>query len=98
MQKAKITFNNGFQLEAEQNASSFITDTKPDFPAGLSNVTVSSEEFTTSYQHAEIIECASVDGRYWFALREVPESERRERQMQADIDYLAAMSGVNLEV
>lgn len=95
---ATITFNNGLQIQAEQNATSFITDINPDFPDDLSFVTVSDENGDEYYQNAEIIECASIDGRYWFGIREVPESERIQKQMQANIDYVAMMSGVDLEV
>lgn len=95
---ATITFNNGLQIQAEQNATSFITNIKPDFPDDLSFVTVYGENGEEYYQNAEIIECASVDARYWFGIREVPESERKQKQMQANIDYVAMMSGVDLEV
>jgi len=43
------------------------------------------------------VECASVDGRYWFAFREISEAERAAKQMQANIEYIAMMTDVDLE-
>lgn len=56
------------------------------------------EDDTQILRNVEVIECASVDGRYWFGLREVPESERIQRQMQANIEYIAMMADVDLGV
>lgn len=97
MEKAKVTFTNGTFFEAEENATSLITDAKPDFPADLSTVTVKGATGERVYSNAEVIECASVDGRYWFTFREVSEAERKERKTQADIEYIAMMAGIDLE-
>lgn len=97
MEKVKIVFKNGMEIEAELNASSLIVDTRPDFPADLSAVTIIGADEERTYNNAEIVECASVDGRYWFAFIEIPESERKERQMQANIEYVAMMADIDLE-
>lgn len=97
MEKVKITFTNGIMIEAEKNASSLIMDRKPDFPQDLSSVTVTGADWKRIYRNVEIIECASVDNRYWFAFYEVPEAERAVRQTQADIGYIAMMAGIDLE-
>lgn len=97
MEKVRITFKNGMNIEAEENGSSLITDSRPEFPSDLSFVTVTRTDGERIYKDAEIIECASVDGRYWFSFREVPESERAARQMQANIEYIAMMTDVDLE-
>lgn len=97
MEKVKIVFQNGMEMEAEENASSLVMGSKPKFPSGLSSVTVTGVGGERIYKDAEIIECASVDGRYWFSFREVPESERAAKQMQANIEYIAMMAGVDLE-
>ena len=44
MEKAKITFKNGIEIEAEVNGSCYIVDSKPDFPVDLSEVTVTAGE------------------------------------------------------
>lgn len=99
MKKSIIRFANGETIEAEQNGSSLITDYQPIFPTDLSVVTVEeSDGMINTYKNAEIIECASIDGRYWFTFREVPESERKAKQMQANIEYVAMMTDVDLEV
>ena len=97
MEKVRITFKNGMKMEAEVNGSSLITDSRPDFPSDLSSVTVTGTDGERIYRDAEIIECASVDNRYWFSFREVPETERATRQMQANIEYIAMMTDINLE-
>lgn len=97
MEKVRIAFKNGTEIEAEANGSSMITDIKPEFPPDLSEVTVAGAGGERVYRNAEIIECASVDGRYWFSFREVPETERAARQMQANIEYIAMMTEVDLE-
>lgn len=97
MKKVKIIFKNGMEIDAEENGGSLITDSKPDFPDDLSSVTVTGDFGERIYKNAEVIECASVDGRYWFTFREIPEAARAARQMQANIEYIAMMADVDLE-
>lgn len=97
MEKAKIIFKNGIEIEAEENASSLITDSKPDLPSDLSVVVVNGSEGERIYKNAEIIECASIDGRYWFTIREVTETDKIAKQMQANIEYIAMMAEIDLE-
>ncbi len=96
-EKVKIAFQNGTEMEAEENGSSLITDSRPDFPADLSSVAVIGAGGERIYKNAEIVECASVDNRYWFTFREIPESERIARQTQANIEYVAMMADIDLE-
>lgn len=42
-----ISFNDGTTLEVEQNGSTFITDTKPDFPEDLTDIIIE-ESFKVS--------------------------------------------------
>jgi hypothetical protein len=71
MEKVKIIFNDGTELVAEQNGDCFIVDKKPDFPADTSTVQVGEE----TLENVSVVECASVDGRYWFAFREMSPEE-----------------------
>ena len=96
MGKANKTLTNGTVITAEENATSLITDRKPDFPPDLSVVTVTGACGEHIYKNAEVIECASVDGRYWFSFREVSKAERAEKQLQANIEYIAMMTNVDL--
>lgn len=83
MENVTIKFADGTELSAEQNGSCYIVNEKPDFPTDLSEVTVEGGE-NASFVNAQVIECASVDGRYWFSFREVTADE----QLRADVDYL----------
>ncbi len=96
MGKVTIKFKDGMEIEAEQNGSSLITDSKPEFPTDLSEVIVRGEREERTVEYAELIECASIDGRYWFSFIEVPESIRATKQILADVDYLALETGVEL--
>lgn len=40
------------------------------------------------YTDAELVECASIDGRYWFTFNEMSEAQKKERETQAVIDML----------
>lgn len=71
---ATIRFENGSSITAEQNGSCFIIEAKPTFPAPLGTVTIEGEEPRT-IEHAQLVECASVDGRYWFTFIETPRDE-----------------------
>ncbi len=96
MDEARIIFKDGTEVTAEENGSCLVTDSRPEFPACLSPVIVSGAGGDHKYENAEVIECASTDGRYWFAFREMPEPERVARQMQANIEYIAMMTEVDL--
>lgn len=96
MEKVTITFKDGTQIEAERNGDSLITDDKPTFPVDLSEVTITGEDEEKELNYAEIVECAAIDERYWFALIEVPEAVRESKQIRADIDYIALETGVEL--
>lgn len=85
---AVIVFHNGERLNAEQNGSCYIAETRPDFPSDMSIVTVQAEDGTREYHNAQVLECASVDGRYWFAFAEESEEKRREDALQARINFL----------
>lgn len=71
---ATIKFENGSSITAEQNGTCFITAEKPTFPTPLGTMTIEGEE-SRAIEHAQLVECASVDGRYWFAFIETPQDE-----------------------
>lgn len=96
MEKATIKFKNGETLEAEVNGGCFITDAEPAFPVDLSEVEVEKDDEITVLKNVEVVKAAPVDSRYWFALREMSESEIKTIQTRADIDYIAMMSDIEL--
>ena len=97
MEKVTIEFANGLEIEAEVNGSCYIVDEKPDFPTDLSAVSVTDGDGNTKeLVEVEINETASVDGRYWFALRELTQQELKDIRIEANIQYLAMMSDIDL--
>ena len=96
MEEVRIIFNDGTEITAERNGDSLIVDEKPDFPSDLSEVTIEGEKETKVIEHAELVECAGTDDRYWFTFVEIPESVREAKQFRSDIDYIAMETGVEL--
>ena len=97
MEKAKITFKDGTVIEADANGGCMITDNKPDFPADLSVVTVEDGQGERTYNNAQVIECASVDGRYWFSFIEISADELEKEKTDAQVMYTALMTDTLLE-
>ena len=54
----------------------------------LGVVTVESEDGVRTYNEPQIVECASVDGRYWFCFVEETPLKKRIRQLEANNDAL----------
>ena len=73
--QATITFSSGDAITVEKNAECYITPVKPEFPEELGRVVIESEDGERVFENAKLIECASIDDRYWFAFMEVPEDE-----------------------
>ncbi|WP_320971393.1 hypothetical protein [Enterocloster bolteae] len=44
----------------------------------------------------ELVQITKVNDKYWFVLREVPETELAFVKMQSDIEYIAMMSEIKL--
>lgn len=94
-----ITFTDGTEVSAELNGSCYITDKKPDIPDDLSEVTITGAEEKT-YQNARLLECASIDGRFWFTFIEETKEEKMAVEVakqRADIDFIAMVSDIDLE-
>lgn len=95
--EAIIIFKDGTRVRAEKNGDCLILDTKVRFPNDLKSLVIESAEGTKEFEYAQLLECASADGRYWFTFVEIPEDERIKKQMQANIEYIAMMSDIDLE-
>ncbi len=91
MEEVKITFASGEVLTATKNATTYIVDEKPTI-SDLSEVTIEGDETSETLSNVEMIECASLDEKYCFALRELPETEVAANQIRSDVDYLLLMS------
>ena len=87
-----IRFVDGTEIEAELNGTTLITDEKPEFPNDLSWVEIDGNKI----QNAKIVEVDNVwDDKYMFLIIETPQIEITE-QNTANIDYLSAMTGIDL--
>ena len=82
--EATIIFEDGTELTAEKNGESYIVAEKPDFPESLEGLRIVSEDGEQAFQFAVLVECASVDGRYWFTFIEEDPSERMIRELRAE--------------
>ena len=80
--EATITFKRGKKITVEVNGSCFIKKTKPAFPDDLSVVTIENGQETQVFENARLVECASVDGKYWFTFVSETESERVIRELR----------------
>ena len=88
--EVKITFGNGEVIAAEKNGESLITQQKPGFPAVLGVVTVESADWGVRiYNDPQLVDCASIDGRYWFCFVEDSPQEKRMRQLVEENEILA---------
>ena len=98
MEKAvKIIFATGLAIDAVLNATTYVVDEKPDFPADLGEVTVEGEDGTTIFRNAEIVEAYSDDDKYRFAIREISADVIAQEKTDAQIMYTALMTDTLLE-
>lgn len=86
--EATITFKSGKKITVEVNGSCFIKKTKPAFPDDLSVVTIENGQETKVFENARLVECASVDGKYWFTFVSETESERVIRELREENEML----------
>lgn len=93
MEKVTIEFKDGSQIEAEVNGNCYITDSKPEFPEDLSEVTIKGGDDTQILKDVGILKCAAVDNRYWFTFTFTSAYEK----LEAQIMYTAAMTDTLME-
>ena len=81
------------------NGNNFVSDaevTEDDFDGNLSEVTIVNGDHEQVMKNAELIQITHYSDGWYFILREIPADELEKRQMMAYIDYLSAMSGIDL--
>lgn len=93
MNTAVITFLDGSEIAVEVNGDSFILDEEPEFPDDLSAVTITEGEDTRELWNVKVQECASIDGRYWFAFVQISEVELRFAELEDALCELSIMEG-----
>lgn len=76
----------GYMFAAENNGDCYIVDRKSDvrIPDGVFDVHITADNPANNreYHNAELIEPYSIDGRYWFAFRELSPMELRMRDLE----------------
>lgn len=101
----KITLADGTRLEnLRLNGNNFISDTKITadiFNGNLSKVVIEGiedgKETVQEYEHMELVQIVHYEDGYYFVLRELSQDELDKIKTQADIEYLAMMSNIDLE-
>lgn len=103
----KITLADGTKLEnLSLNGNNFVSEneiTEDIFEGNLLKVKIEGineegQEIIEEHNHMELIQIAQYDDGYYFALRDLTDEELEKMKMQSDIEYLAMMSDVDLEV
>jgi hypothetical protein len=77
METANIKLSNGVEFNAEDCGGSFAVDEKPDFPNGIFGVEITSEERHEILDQVRLVECYSIDGRFWFNFLPLSDQEKR---------------------
>lgn len=98
--KLTMTLADGTKLKnLTLNSSNYVSQTKlteADFAGKLRTVTVSDGETEETLEHCELVQITQVGKEYWFVIRELSSAEVAFNQLQADLEYVAAMTDVNL--
>lgn len=100
----KITLSDGTQLkDLKLSGNNYISKTKiteDDFKGKLSKITIENETDKTSeeLEHVELVQIVHYEDGYYFVLRELSQEEINMAKIQGNIEYLAMMTDVDLEV
>ena len=93
MEIAIITFKDGSEIEAYLNGNSLIMDERPFIPEDLSVVRIAGDQGTDiTIKDAELVECASIDGRFWFYFAQKNEEQKLKEKVTFLEDCLMEMS------
>jgi len=107
-----ITLNDGTKIEGLTLAGNILWSRKElsyeMFRGKLNPVTISgtkdeNDEYdwggvVGEHSHMEVCYIRNVDGKYALALRDIPNEEWNNAKRDANISYIAMMTGVNLNV
>lgn len=95
-----ITLADGTELtDLELNGNNFISADPIEadiFTANCSPVVISDGEHEEVHDNMELVQIMPVGGEYWFILRDLTQDELDKIRMQADIEYIAMMTDVEL--
>lgn len=101
----EVTLADGSKISSlTLNGNNFCSDkelTAAQFAGKLASVTCTDGKQSYTMTNAELVQIlpgsATPDGRCWFVLRELSEAEIFCVRVQAQLDYLALTTDVNLE-
>ena len=97
METVNIIFADGTKFSAMRNGDCLIVKNKPTFPEDLSVITIQGTYEDTVYHNAELVECASVDGMFWFTFIEASASEMMIKKIQSDIRTIARVAECDID-
>lgn len=97
----KVVLSDGTEIgNLKLNGNNFISAEPIDgsaFVGNCSPVTISNGTSEEIHDHMELVQVIEqIPGEYWFVLRDISEEEIARTKMQADIEYVAMMSGIEL--
>ena len=82
------------------NGNNFVSDTpleKALFDYNLSPVIISGGTFTEVHENMELNALQVIDGKWYFVLLDIPETELWKRKIDADMQYISMMTDVELD-
>lgn len=102
----KITLSDGTTIEnLKLNGNNFVSETeikKEMFDGKLLKVTIEGIEdgkkVVNEYKNMELVQIVHYEDGYYFVLRELSQEEINMAKIQGNIEYLAMMTDVDLEV
>lgn len=96
----KITLADGTVLSnLKLNGNNFVSDaevTEDQFIDNLDPVVINDGETDDVHEHMGLVQIVKYGEQYYFVLRDRTPDELRQIKMQADIEYLAMMSDIEL--
>lgn len=104
----KITLSDGTVLDnLALNGNNFISKqnvTRATFEGKLGNVVISADNeeeicgLVGEHKNMELVQIHKYGSDFWFILRDIPAAELEMIRNRGDIDYVAMMTGVDLNV
>lgn len=95
-----ITFSDGSRLtDLHVNGNNFVSDfevTEQMFKGKMSHIEIYDGEVNHEFDDVELLQIMPYDGKWYFVIREIPKEQLEKMQMQANIEYLAMMTDVEL--
>lgn len=97
----KITLADGTILDSLRlNGNNYISPTKLTedvFTDNLKHVTIEGPDGIQEFDDLELVQIKKYGNEYWFVLRQLSDQELRDLKMQANIEYIAMLTDIDLE-